>query len=111
MSGTPTPDAFTSQDGALLIRKKMDLAIDVAAVQRQEIIGVCLPGHAINSKVPRHLNRAILHLMRVEIGRPEFNIEVRDLSPDPSLDDVVPGLIGPGDLALRCIFAFGGTAG
>src|SRR4029079_8935354 len=88
----------------------MELAIDVFAVKRKEFICVRLSWHAIDGEVPYHLDRAILHLMRMEIGRAEFHIEIGDLSADPSLDDIVPRLIWPGDIALRRVLAFRRTA-
>src|SRR6476659_8827039 len=51
------------------------------------------------------------HTIRMEIGRPEFHIEIGDLSADPSLNDIVPGLIRPGDIALRRVLTFRRTAG
>src|SRR6476620_5621727 len=49
--------------------------------------------------------------MGMEVGRTEFHIEIRDLSADPSFNDIVPGLIRPGDIALRRVLAFRRTAG
>lgn len=100
-----TADAFTPQNGALLIGKEMELAVDGAAVERQEVIGIRLPGHTINSEVPRHLDGAILHLMRMKVGRSKLNVQVGDLPPDPSLDDAVPGLIRPCNIALGRVLA------
>lgn len=100
-----TADAFTSQNGALLIDKEMELAVDGAAVERKEVIGISLPGHTINSEVPHHLDGAVFHLMRMKVGRAKLNVQVGDLPPDPSLDDAVPGLIRPCDIALGRVLA------
>ena len=105
-----TAEAFTSQNGALLIDKEMELAVDSAAVERKEVIGIRLPGHTINPEVPRHLDGAVFHLMRVKVGRSQLNVQVGDLPPDPSLDDAVPGLIRPCDIALGRILALTGGA-
>ena len=69
-----TADAFTSQNGALLIDKEMELAVDGAAVERKEVIGIRLPGHTINSEVPHHLDGAVFHLMRMKIRRAKLNV-------------------------------------
>ena len=93
----------------MLICKKMELAIHITAVQRQEVIGIGLPRHAIDAEVPDHLDGAVLHVMGMKIRRPEFDIEVGHLAPYPPTNDVIPGLVRAGHIALRRIFALSGT--
>src|SRR5262249_49571342 len=46
----------------------------------------------------------------MKIRRPDFDIEIGDLSANPSLDHVVPGLIWPRNITLRRVLALGCTA-
>jgi hypothetical protein len=105
-----TSDSFAPEDSPFGVGKKVDLAVHIGAVERQQIVCIGLTRHPIDAEVPDHLNRAVIHFVRVEIGRPEFDVEIGDLSPDPPLDDVVPRLVGPYDVPFHRVFAFSCTA-
>src|SRR5690242_19741597 len=104
-----TADAFASEDLSLLVRKKVDLAVHVAAIQRQEVVRVGLTRHAVNPKVPNHLDGAVLELMRMQIRRAKLDVQIGRLSADPPCDDVVPGLVRPGDIPFCRVLALSRT--
>ena len=97
---------FSFENFARQIRDKMDLAVDIAAVKRQEIERVGLPWHPIDGKIPNHFDGTVFSLMRMKIGRTKFDIEVGNLASDPPVDDFIPRLVGAGHITLRGVFAF-----
>lgn len=94
-------DASSGHDDPIRLGEEDKLAIrDVGSIERQRIVIVRLPGHAVDRHVPPHFDEPILGFMGMEIGRSKLVVEVILLRADPSRDDVIPCLINPGDARL-----------
>ena len=96
-----TSDLLPPRDDPLDIREEVHLAVQVAAIQRKQIVGVGLARHAINAEILHHLGHPVVQFVRMEVGRPKFDIQIGHTAPDPPTNDLVPCLVGAYNIPLR----------